>query len=289
MSSKINSCIIVDSSSGIRNGEIDHVYMTPLHIIKTANGVETQYKDLVDINTVELVEMQQTKQGAFKSSQSSLGEIITLLEELTEKYQTIYVWPISKGLSGSFNTWNMAKEDFSKTDIVVIDSGHINMGIKTHVAHMAKMISENKSKEEILNYVNSVQNNWAGVLVVNDLTELKNGGRISSFKAIIATALKLNIVITYDGKLDFLDKSKNMDKALDKALEYIDSKTDYKKLGIKKVYMYTTYTSESKNKELMEMLSKKIGVPITEYYYFPAVIALHTGGGTFGFFVESNK
>ncbi len=282
------ACIIVDSSSGIKNGEIKNVYMTPLHIIKNENGVETQYKDLMEITTEEVVKIQQSKKASFKSSQSSLGEMITLLEELTPKYQTIYVWPISKGLSSSYNTWNMAKEEFQNNNIIVIDSGHINISIKNHVTQMAKMIEENKTQEEILKYVKDNENNWAGVLVVNDLTELKNGGRISSFKAFFAKTLKLNILISYDGKLEFLDKEKDIDKAVDKVINYINEKTNFKKNGIKDSYIYTTYVDDEKNNQLMKMLSEKINYPIKKWHYFPAVIALHTGGGTFALFIESN-
>lgn len=287
--SNVNACIIVDSSSGIRTGEIPHVYMTPLHIIKNENGVETQYKDLVEITTEEVIKVQQSKKASFKSSQSSLGEMIEMLEDLTKKYQTIYVWPISKGLSSSYNTWNMAKEEFKNSNIIVIDSGHINISIKNHVQQMSKMILENRSEQEILDYIKNNENNWAGVLIVNDLTELKNGGRISSFKAFFAKTLKLNILISYDGELDFLDKEKDFDKTIDKVLQYIDIKTDFKKFGIKNSYIYSTYIDEEKNKKLMEIMSKKINFQIKEWYYFPAVIALHTGGGTFALFIESNK
>lgn len=283
------SCIIVDSSSGIKNGDLKHVYMIPLYIIETINQKETIYKDLIDINTEEIIDSLKNKNSTFKSSQSSIGDMMEILDDLTKKYDTIYVWPISKGLSGSLSTWKMAIEDYPNNDIAVIDSKHINIGIKNIVTHLSKMIEENKTKEEILNYVKNHEDNWFGVLTVNDLTQLKNGGRINSFKAFIATTLKLNILITYDGKLEYLDKEKNIDKAIDKMINKIDSVINFKKHGIKNAYMYTTYNDEQKNKELMEKLSKKIGFEIKEKYYFPAVITLHTGVGTFALFVEANK
>ena len=53
----------------------------------------------------------------------------------------------------------MAKEEFQDNNIIVIDSGHINISIKNHVIQMAKMIEENKTQEEILKYVKDNENN----------------------------------------------------------------------------------------------------------------------------------
>lgn len=282
------SCIIVDSSSGIKNGELNHVYMVPLYIIETKNQKETIYKDLIDIDTETVIKILKEKNSTLKSSQTSIGDMMEILDDLTNKYDTIYVWPISKGLSGSLSTWKMAIEDYPNKDIVLIDSKHINMGIKTIVTNLSKMIDENKSKEEILEYVKKYEDNWFGVLTVNDLTQLKNGGRINTFKAFIASTLKLNILISYDGKLEYLDKEKNLDKAIDKMINKINSIIDFKNKGIKNAYMYTTYSDDQKNEELIKKLSEKIGFEIKEKYYFPAVITLHTGIGTFALFIESN-
>lgn len=285
----LKSCIIVDSSSGINNGDFNNVYMVPLYIIETKNQKETIYKDLIDIDTKTIIDILKRKDSTLKSSQTSIGDMMQILDDLTQKYDTIYIWPISKELSGSLSTWKIAIEDYPNKDIVIIDSKHINIGIKTIVTHLSKMINEDKSKEEILDYIKKHEDNWFGVLAVNDLTQLKNGGRINSLKAFIATTLKLNILISYDGKLEYLDKEKSIDKAIDKMINKIDSIINFKKHGIKNAYMYTTYVDEEKNKELMEKISQKIGFEIKQKYYFPAVITLHTGVGTFALFIESNN
>lgn len=285
----LKSCIIVDSSSGINNGDFNNVYMVPLYIIETKNQKETIYKDLIDIDTKTIIDILKRKDSTLKSSQTSIGDMMQILDDLTQKYDTIYIWPISKELSGSLSTWKIAIEDYPNKDIVIIDSKHINIGIKTIVTHLSKMINEDKSKEEILDYIKKHEDNWFGVLAVNDLTQLKNGGRINSLKAFIATTLKLNILISYDGKLEYLDKEKSIDKAIDKMINKIDSVINFKKHGIKNAYMYTTYADEEKNKELMEKISQKIGFEIKQKYYFPAVITLHTGVGTFALFIESNN
>lgn len=283
------SCIIVDSSSGIQNGMIENVYMIPLHIIKTKDGQITEYKDAVDITPEQLLTtLKEDSNVRFQSSQSAIGEIIDCLEKLTKEYSTIYVWPISKGLSSSIFTWQMAAEEFPNCDINVIDSGHINIGIKNNVEIMAQMIKENKSKQEILDFAYANKDKWYGVLVVNDLTELKKGGRINSFKALVATALKINILISYNGKLEYLDKHKSFDKALDSVLDTIDSKNNFRKNGIKKVYMYTTYLDAAKNEEIKNAISAKLQKQVEDIYYFPAVIALHIGVGTYAIFIESN-
>lgn len=283
------SCIVVDSSSNVLNNDYNNVFMVPLHITKILNNQETLYKDLLDINTSNLIkELHDNPNVVFKSSQTSLGEMLDTLDKLTKEYEIIYIWPISKGLSGSINTWQIAKNDYPNCDINIIDSGHISVGIKDKVIQMSKMIDDNRTKEEILEFANSGHDKWYGMLNVNDLTQLKNGGRINSVKAFIANALKLNILISYDGKLDFVSTEKNFDKSIDKMLDFIDSKISFRKNGIKKAYMYTTYIDTQKNDEIKEKISSKINFKIDDIHFFPAVIALHTGCATFGIYIETN-
>lgn len=281
------TCIIVDSCSGIRNNEIKDVYVVPLSIIEKTEHGEVIYKDLEEITPEDVIK-KMSQNADLKTSQTSLGEMITIFEALTPKYSKIFVIPISRGLSGSYNTWNMAREEFPKNDIVVLDGCDVSHGVYDLVTDIREMISKNKTDQEIIDYVEDRKRRRLGILIVNDLTQLKKGGRINTFKAFIAKTLKLNIMIEFDGALNFYGKDSSIDKAIDKALKRIDEQTHFLKNGIKRGYVLSTYLDKKFNEELLNKLCEKVNFKLT-FDYIPAVIGVHTGAKTFAIYIESNK
>ncbi|BAC44023.1 DegV family protein [Malacoplasma penetrans] len=281
----MKTCIIVDSCSGIKNNEIKDVYSIPLSIIENNDGNEIIYKDLEELNTLDVIKKINDKKD-LKTSQTSIGQMIEILEELTPKYDRIFILPISSGLSGSYSTWNMAKEEFDKKDIIIIDGKDMGPGNKIIVDMILEMASKNKSSDEIINAINVKKQNTLGTLVVTDLEQLKKGGRINVIKAAIAKALKLNIIITFDGSLEFYDKDRSLEKAIDKCLKKIDQETSYLTKGIKHAYFYTTFLDENKNKEIKKIIDQKLNTN-TEEYLIPSVISVHTGVNAFAIYIES--
>ncbi|MEG2974171.1 MAG: DegV family protein [Malacoplasma sp.] len=222
-----------------------------------------------------------------KTSQTPIGIKTELIERLLKTYTTIFVIPISSGISGAFQSWQMVRNEIGNKNVHILDVEDICVGTQNIVSDILDMISKNKTVDDVLEYVENRKKRRFGVLIVNDISQLKKGGRISGFKAMIVKALKMNLLINFDGKLTYFDKEISETKAIDKAYEKINDEIDFKTKGIKRIFMYTTYLDESINKTLADKISQKIGMPI-KYYVFPPSIAIHTGFGTFALFVESN-
>ena len=283
---KQKTCVIVDSSSCIKDNQIENVYSVPLSIIETSNGNETVYKDLIDINTTEVVK-KILEDKNLKTSQSTLGEMIEILEKLTASYDRIFVISISSGISGSYNTWNMAREEFADKDIIVLDAKDLGYGNEIVVKEIFKLVEQNKTNQEIIDYVEDRKKRRYAALVVTDISQLKKGGRIGAAKAWIVDKLKLNIIITFDGSLDFFDKSKDFNKTIDKCIEKIGSETGFKTKGIKNACIYTTFLENNKNFEIKSIVDEKIGFK-TELKEMPSAIAVHTGAKAFAIYIEAN-
>ncbi|MDE6646032.1 MAG: DegV family protein [Malacoplasma sp.] len=284
MSNK-KTCIIVDSCSGIKNNEIKDVYCLPLTIIENDDGQEKIYADLTEINIVDVIKKISSKKD-LKTSQTSMGEMLDIFEKLTPKYERIFVVPISSGLSGSYETWNIAKEEFENSEIHIVNSKDLGPGNKAVVDLLIEMIKQNKSPEEILKKVEERKKKRYGCLVVTDLEQLKKGGRINTFKALIAKTLKFNIIISFDGSLDFYDKDRSLEKAIDKSLEKINKETNYLSKGIKNAFFYTSFLDDNKNAEIKKIIDSKLNVT-TEQSYIPSVIAVHTGPNAFAIYIET--
>lgn len=281
------TCIIVDSSSGIKNNEIKNVFMEPLEIIEIGSGKnEIFYKDNINIDSKMILEKLNMNID-LKTSQTPIGIKMELIENLLKKYSTIFVIPISSGISGAYQSWLMVKNDIGNQNVNILNVEDICVGTRYVVEDILSMISQNATVDEIYDYVEKRKKRRFGVLIVNDISQLKKGGRISGFKAMIVKALKMNLLINFDGKLTFFDKEISEIKSIQKAYKKINDEIDFESKGIKRIFMYTTYLDDTKNKELANKISSITGCDI-KYFIFPPSIAIHTGFGTFALFIESN-
>lgn len=80
--------------------------------------------------------------------------MIEILEELILKYDRIFIFLISSGLLGFYLIWNMAKEEFDKKDIIIIDGKDMGLGNKIIVDMILEMALKNKFFDEIINVIN---------------------------------------------------------------------------------------------------------------------------------------
>lgn len=282
------TCFIVDSSSGLKNNEIKDVYVISLLVVETkSDKTEISHLDNVDISSEKVITMLKNNVD-LKTSQSPIGAMMDLVEELFQKYDTIFVVPISSGISGSYESWLMVLNEFPNKNLFILNALEVSCGIRDSVLDVKKMVEQKKDVEEIKHFLAERAKRRYGVLIVTDITQLKKGGRISSFKAALVKALKLNLLIGFDGKLEFYGKEMSREKAIDNAIATIDKKINFKKNGIKRAYMYTTYEEKETNDKLKSELESKINHQV-ECSIFPPTISIHTGHNAFALFIEAEK
>lgn len=282
----IRNCIIVDSSSSIINNQIKDVYMTPLTIIEITNDKENIYEDIIQINSSQVIEKIQNN-IELKTSQTSLGQMIEIMNKLKDKYDRFYIIPISSDLSGSYNTWKIAIEEYKDKEIHLIDCKDIGIGIKSIVEYLVESFGQNRTPEEILKFIEQRKKRRYATLVITDVTQLKKGGRISSLKSWVINKFKLNIIITFNGALDFYDKAKSLDKTIEICLQKINEETNFKDKGIKKAYFYTTFLDEKENNKIKSEIDKKLNF-VSNQEFLPSSISVHTGPNAFAIYIEAN-
>ena len=283
---------IVDSASGIKNGQYDNVYVLPLIItIKDETGTVKDYHDGVDINEVETDKAIKNRKYDVKTSQASVGELIKMVESIQDEYDQIYALPIHPKISSSINTWNMIKEDYPK--LVVLPTTDFTCGVIWDIEHLLDLAKQDKLTPQVaLDYITNVHKHRNGILFVYDLTQLAKGGRISNFKAALAKLFKMKIVISADDAgLNFIDKSSSIEKCVAKSFEYFkqhnpsfDAK-NVTRLGL-------IYSATDKNDKIFETAIASIKDELssanykTDKYTFPNVLMAHTGGDMFAFYIE---
>ena len=276
--------IIVDSSSGIKNGEFDNVFVLPLAINATnkkTKDIKT-YHDNVDIDEVKTTELLENPNIDLSSSQASMGEIIMQIEKIYDDYDEIYVVPIPSYLSSSINTWNVVVEDYDKVKIAT-NNTEIAIGIKWCIIDLLNMIKNGKLNEKsFYQYFEDIKKKRMGMLFVYDLKHLVKGGRLTNFKSFILKLFRQKIMIIRDKDgLNFFKTSSSFLKGYDIFVKEFKKKfPDFDLNKVKRVGIVrcAPYESDPNIEECISHMKKSI---TSKCKFFndvvPSVIELHTG------------
>ena len=276
--------IIVDSSSGIKNGEFDNVFVLPLAINATnkkTKDIKT-YHDNVDIDEVKTTELLENPNIDLSSSQASMGEIIMQIEKIYDDYDEIYVVPIPSYLSSSINTWKVVIEDYDKVKVAT-NNTEIAIGIKWCIIDLLNMIKNGKLNEKsFFQYFEDIKIKRMGMLFVYDLKHLVKGGRLTNFKSLILKLFRQKIMIIRDKDgLNFFKTSSSFLKGYDIFVKEFKKKfLDFDLNKVKRVGIVrcAPYKSDPNIEECISHMKKSI---TSKCKFFndvvPSVIELHTG------------
>ncbi|MGL4687546.1 MAG: DegV family protein [Fusobacteriaceae bacterium] len=156
------------------------------------------YKDGVDITKDEFWDRLLKETTIPKTSQPSPAEFKEVYEKLIEKgYKKIISIHISGKLSGTQQAARVARGMIigREKDIIVVDSKSVTFGLGYVVVGAAKMAKENKTCEEILTWLENIQEQNKVFFVVNDLKYLVKGGRLGKVSGIVGGLLNLKPIL----------------------------------------------------------------------------------------------
>ena len=177
-----------------------------------------------------------------RTSQVSMGEVRDVFTKLLSENNDVIYIAFSSGMSGGCaNIKTLAEElkkTYSKNKLTVIDSlsGGGGQGILVYYAN--KMNDECKSYEEIVEWLETNKHRVQHTFIVDDLTNIKNSGRISAVTAFIGSVLHIKPVMTIDdnGHVSIVAKSLGRKKAIAEMIKifeknYVPEDNDFVLIG----------------------------------------------------------
>jgi len=136
------------------------------------------------------------------TTQPSPKDFVKVYTSLLENHDTVLSIHISKKMSGTINSAELAKQHMPDADIRIIDSELVNMPLGFTVLEAARMAGEGKSADEIVSAAESFRSKINVFFVPNTLEYLKKGGRIGKAKGLIASLLEIKPILTlHDGEV----------------------------------------------------------------------------------------
>lgn len=202
--------IVSDSNSGIVQKEAEElgVYIVPMPFFIN----EETYFEGIDLSQQEFYE--KLKEGCdISTSMPSVASVTELWEELLKEYDEIVHIPMSSGLSGSCETAMMLSRDYDGK-VRVVDNQRISVTQRQSVLDAAALANQGRTATEIKEILEREKLESSIYVMLDTLTYLKKGGRITPAAAALGALLRLKPVLQIQGgKLDAFAKARTVKQA----------------------------------------------------------------------------
>lgn len=248
--------VVTDSNAGIRQKEAKELGIFVLPMPFTIDD-QTYYED-INLTHEEFFEKQLNGAEIF-TSQSVVGNVKELWDQILKDYDEIVHIPMSSGLSGSCQTAMMLAQEYDNR-VFVVDSQRISVTQKYDVIDAKRLADQGKSGQEICDILTENKLNASIYITVNTLDYLKKGGRITPAAALLGGMLKIKPILQIQGeKLDSFAKTRTMARGTKIMKEAIakDIKErfddDYHNVHICVAYTYDEAPALELKKELEEL------------------------------------
>ena len=226
-----------------------------------------------------------------KTSQINASEYEEYFEPFLKEGKDILHVSLSSGISGSFNSANIAKEmlqeKYPERKIYVVDSLTASSGFGLLVDKLADLKDEGKSIDEVYQWAEENKDNCLAWFFTSDLTFFIKGGRVSKTSGFVAGVLNICPMLNVDpdGKLIARQKVRTKRKVIEAIVKKMEEKA---KDGLQ--YSGKCFISHSACYEdaravadLVESRFEKLDGQV-QIYDIGTTIGSHTGPGTVALF-----
>ena len=201
--------VITDSNSGITQAQAEELGIQVVPMPFFVNG-ETFFED-ISMSQKEFYDYL-SEDAEVMTSQPSPNTLMNVWRKTLENYDEIVYIPMSSGLSSSCGTAMMLSfEDEFKDKVFVVDNQRISVTQRQSVMDALALAEKGVSAEKIRDILIREKFESSIYIMVDTLTYLKKGGRVTPAAAAIGTVLRIKPVLQIQGeKLDAFAKVKTL-------------------------------------------------------------------------------
>ncbi|MDD3818551.1 MAG: DegV family protein [Actinomycetota bacterium] len=215
--------IVTDSTADIPEDIVDKlkIKVVPLSVIF---GEKSYLVDGKEITISEFYKKLRSAEKLPTTAQPTPEDFIKVYTGILKESESIISIHISKKMSGTINSTEIAKDKLPGKDIEIIDSELVSYPLGCLVVKAAELALEGKSKEEILEVIYDLKSKIKVLFIPSTLEYLKKGGRIGKAKGLIASLLEIKPILTInDGEVSQFKTTRRWNQA---KAELIDSMKD---------------------------------------------------------------
>ena len=248
-----------------------------IHVLRMPIPIDgKEYINSKTISDNDIIEALRAEKQV-KTAQPVIGDMVNMWIDLLKDYDEVFYLPLSNKLSGTCQTAIGLSKKFEGR-VHVVDSELVCYPVVSVLKMARELLEEGYSCAQVKKKIEDDGELYA-VIIPENLTALKNGGRISPAAAALAGLLKIQPLLSVEhGAIDLVDKVRTLKKAYREGIERVTKDIhpeDY-------IWMIIDADNRAMSDELKPILEEACGQPV-EQRTFKAVILTHTGPGTIGF------
>lgn len=241
---------------------------------------DDSFREGIDITTEDFYDRVRTEKTLPTTSQPPIGMFMELYEGLSESYDAIISVHLSKKISGTYDAAIAAGNMVEGVEVYPFDSGLSAMPQGMFVLKAAEMIQEGIEIQTILETLEDMKQRTYAYFMVDDLSHLQRGGRLSSAQALVGSLLHIKPVLHMpEGKIIPFEKIRTRKKALKRIMGMLEKDAQANKIA-RVVFIHAN--DEASALELQHEFQTKYPQIETIISGFGPVIGTHLGEGSLG-------
>ncbi|CDR30881.1 DegV domain-containing protein SAV1425 [Acholeplasma oculi] len=190
--------LIIDSTCDLDSNLISKfkIDVVPLQVIVNGHS----YKDKFEMSVETLYDHIRNSDDV-KTSLPAYDDIAPIFEKYAKENQPFIFISFAKALSGTNNFANILVKELQEkysTQMAVVDSKNGGLATAMMVEDILDFMQTHDNFDEIVNFSNELAAQMHHVIMLDDLTQLRKGGRISAIKSVISSVLSIKPVLKLD-------------------------------------------------------------------------------------------
>lgn len=228
------------------------------------------------------------RQGAASKTVALAPDFIAnTFRSLLEQGQDIIYLAFSSGLSSTYNSGRIAKEEleaeYPECNILIVDSLCASLGQGMLVDYAVKLRNQGKNAIDTAQELENKKRNLCHYFTVDDLHFLHRGGRVSKTTAILGSVLGIKPIlhVNEEGKLISIGKVRGRKQSLENLVQKMEAKTQ----GCTNDIIFISHGDcEQDAQYVADLVKKKFGINSFLIDYVGPAIGSHAGPGTVALF-----
>lgn len=271
--------IITDSAADFEPAELERLKISciPISVILG----DREYQENIDLGKDQFYELLASTGATPKTAQPSPAILMELFEKAKAAGEEAVYITISSGISGTYQTARMTREDVDCENCYVVDSLNATGGQRLLVEYAVSMRDAGKSAKEIVEALEVIRDKVVLFACIDTLEYLYRGGRISQtvYKLGTMAQVKPIIRVSETGTIEVPAKAMGMRKGMDQLCKRLEVQKPSS--GGKVYIMYTA------DRSIGEVLAQKVAamgyeIPENQIVQVGAAIGSHIGPGACG-------
>ena len=253
--------VMTDSNSGITQIEAKEMGITVLPMPFIIDG-KTYYED-ISLTQEEFYE-KLAQNADVSTSQPSVEDVLKYWDKALEDADELVYIPMSSGLSGSCSTAQMLSKDYNGR-VQVVDNQRISVTQRQSAVDAMELAGRGMNAAQIKELLEQEKMQSSIYIILDTLTYLKKGGRITPAAAALGTALRLKPVLQIQGeKLDAFTIARTKKQGVAKMINAMETDIKERFGGMENmdhIHIEVAHTAnEEAAKEFEEELREHFGV-----------------------------